>query len=344
MSLFQKSTKTSFLQLRTEVVKLDKKSKHSYWIIARSACYFKTFLLAGEYEKDSILLNKIKQWSPFSETDHYVIWKEKYAQVWIWDKGLQHKMFLSYKSKIKITKIIPETLFQKYSFTPESNIILLKCQEGYEGQIWENNILKASRWWLQKPSLKNWNEFLRENKKEFSVSALPELCQYSWCTAPWDRSLLIILVKFIKNETVIIMTLVLLFILFFLWQFVSVLKLKENINELNSKTESIEKNTLSVIKAKNDAIKYAKLINIINDKKSSSNQLIVLSRVSDLLSSTTRIKRFSFKEKKLKIFIVDEIVDIQTYVSKLEGDSIFSNVRAEQTSDGLSLEMDINPI
>ena len=52
----------------------------------------------------------------------------------------------------------PETLAYE---TLEKGVRLVKCLEGVEGQIWENNSLVASRWWQTKPMPSQWLSFLR---------------------------------------------------------------------------------------------------------------------------------------------------------------------------------------
>jgi len=58
---------------------------------------------------------------------------------------------------------VPETLAYESLM---DGVRLLRCLEGFEGQIWSDGALKASRWWHQEPREDEWVYFLRSGKAE----------------------------------------------------------------------------------------------------------------------------------------------------------------------------------
>ncbi len=70
-----------------------------------------------------------------------------FANVWMFDKDTYDGM-----------RVLPESLLYP---NLQHGARLIECIEGVEGQVWENNELVASRWWVQPPAESQWMSFLR---------------------------------------------------------------------------------------------------------------------------------------------------------------------------------------
>jgi hypothetical protein len=63
-----------------------------------------------------------------------------------------------YKSPEGFSRTLPESL----AYEPlEAGERLVICVEGIEGQVWRGGVLRASRWWPQRPNQRQWQTFMR---------------------------------------------------------------------------------------------------------------------------------------------------------------------------------------
>ena len=76
------------------------------------------------------------------------------AGVWSWDGGF----IFGHDTVAKTARIIPETL-ARVPF--DHGARLIRCIDGFEGQVWRDGALIASRWWLNQPMARDWQHFLR---------------------------------------------------------------------------------------------------------------------------------------------------------------------------------------
>src|SRR3546814_11116933 len=64
------------------------------------------------------------------------------------------------------------------------DVALVALDEGYEGRVWRRNVLVASIWWPDLPSLAQWNGFLRGAGRT-PMDAVPASAQVAVADAPW---------------------------------------------------------------------------------------------------------------------------------------------------------------
>lgn len=76
------------------------------------------------------------------------------AGVWSWDGGFEFDRGASAKT----VRVIPETL-ARIPF--DEGARLVRCIDGFEGQVWREGALIASRWWLSPPTAREWQHFMR---------------------------------------------------------------------------------------------------------------------------------------------------------------------------------------
>ncbi|MHA6288830.1 hypothetical protein [Maricaulis sp. CAU 1757] len=70
---------------------------------------------------------------------------------------------------------MPETALH----APGQGARLVRCSDGFEGQIWESNVLAASRWWPERPDDRAWQRFLRGARMSGPATA-PEPVRPTW--------------------------------------------------------------------------------------------------------------------------------------------------------------------
>lgn len=87
-----------------------------------------------------------------------------FVNCWVWD------------NEVATARIKPNSLLlpESYARVPgETGARLVECMYGYEGQIWENKMLVASRWWRNAPSDLDWAEFIEGSEVAIGTFSLP---------------------------------------------------------------------------------------------------------------------------------------------------------------------------
>lgn len=79
--------------------------------------------------------------------------------VWAWDRALVEQLV-----RKKDVRALPETLARQGM---RSGVRIVEGLDGYEGEIWADGELVASRWWADPPQLDAWQDFLVGARMQF---------------------------------------------------------------------------------------------------------------------------------------------------------------------------------
>ncbi|PKM02166.1 MAG: hypothetical protein CVV16_12630 [Gammaproteobacteria bacterium HGW-Gammaproteobacteria-6] len=155
----------------------------SEWVIARGRCAY-TVLDGSSVpaaKRRAFVSMAVNRWAPFSDPQAHVQWVGDSAMVWAWS---QHdaSAVLEEGENEPPRRITPESLFVGSALADDA--VLVAMDEGFEGRVWRRNLLIASVWWPESPTLAQWNAFLRGAGRR-SVDALPALEPSSVADAPW---------------------------------------------------------------------------------------------------------------------------------------------------------------
>lgn len=140
--------------LRKRFSSLPDKPSTKIHTVSRSVCIFRSFDLSqipASNHRQALQL-KINQWSPWPKFRTNIIVKNNFAQVWCWPDT---------PGSNKNLKNIVETRFFALSKSETEQLLLLRLEQGYEGQYWKQGILRESHWWPEKPSQSAWLKFQR---------------------------------------------------------------------------------------------------------------------------------------------------------------------------------------
>ncbi len=101
------------------------------------------------------------------------------AGVWSWDGAFQFETGVAAVS----TRVIPETLARTGY---EDGARLIRCIDGFEGQVWRDSALIASRWWRNTPTGREWQHFMRAAQVSVDVDSVAAPAP---CDAPFRTDL-----------------------------------------------------------------------------------------------------------------------------------------------------------
>jgi len=153
----------------------------SLWVVGRSMCLYKAFYIPlPPRDRNEALFLQLQQWSPFVQTGQYVVWKEGYALVWVWDEEARQLLVTGWGAAKALP--VPEDLF--FSPPEKDGVRLLHCLSGVVAECWQEKVLRDSRWWAESPSAKDLCQFYRSND-EYIPSQLPECVSPTDLKKPW---------------------------------------------------------------------------------------------------------------------------------------------------------------
>lgn len=178
----------SFLQRRDGVERPVAWRGRRYWVVARSLCRFRRFPLANVSHRDlkDAAALKARSWAPYPALGFHAHLTSGAAVIWIWNAAEVENAMQEAGVKPGSVVSVPETAFQERA---SDGLHLVQCSEGVEGQFWSDGELKASRWWADMPSPREWLEFQRVSGTEANAGGtLPPIDQPSRYARPWTNT------------------------------------------------------------------------------------------------------------------------------------------------------------
>ena len=126
----------------------------------------------------------VQRWTPFATSGEASAWTGRQASVYVWDRARVAAAVSAAGHNPAICKFIPEA-FHRGRGT--DGVRLAGAIDGYEGQIWRDGFLTATRWWAETPSASEWKTFVRAASGTGSAAAgaRPEPQDLPWMEMPW---------------------------------------------------------------------------------------------------------------------------------------------------------------
>lgn len=136
-------------------------------IITRALCHYETMPTpAGGHSLQRYEAAKLsaKSRTPIADPAFYFDWGKDRIGIWSWPRHLTDDI-ADFEGET-----LPETVLHPPMLTGSR---LVKCIDGYEGQVWRDRVLVASRWWPTTPNAADWAGFLRATRASEAVSTPP---------------------------------------------------------------------------------------------------------------------------------------------------------------------------
>ena len=294
-------------------------------------------------KKDAALRLKILAWSPFKNTEYSTLWKGDTASVYAWDSNIMREVIKNNNLNPENCEVIPETFIRK---PLTSGIRLVKSNQGTEGQIWENELLKVSRWWKDKPDELEWSLFTRNSgllsEKDEIINS--NISNPEWFETPWinDKLSLDKSFKLLKNRNILIplMTLLATPLFFLISQYVTYSIMSHNVqSQLSLIKEDTQKVRNQRRVALNDLSSVEKLLSL----NQYPHQIEIISNIHSYLSPLEiSLVTWDYSLGNLEFsFSSKGIIDTIPLIKKLEENNLFSNVSTSTRGNRQILKMKI---
>ncbi len=315
-----------FLHSRTSVAQLDRTFGARHWVLARSMCLQRTFNLAGipANERENAMDIEIRQWSPFKQTGRCIVWEEAAAQVWIWDEDVRRAS--AKNAGVNSSLSYPETLLCPRM--DDTTVRIMSCTEGYEGQIWRNGILLATRWWEGVPSYGEWSRFLMAH--DLPPSEIPQVQTAQMLRQPWGfvRNLQSFLSLQYEHRWVLGLTALLVFLLS--WQVASAVQSWSSVRDLKEQTSMLSAEIEPLTKARSQALEHKESAEHIARLCPFPTQLqLMAAAVGVFENRQVTLAEWHYSRGSLKFALDGKEPDPTYYISAYEKIPFFKDVTAE---------------
>ena len=317
------------------------------WVLARPLCRFQTFNLAQVPAKSraQALALELAQWTPFAKTSYYIGWHGAQALAWGWDTDKTSQAIAAQGLNPQKVRVIPETVLQ--NAVPEG-LVLTRCLEGYEGQLWHQGHLDRSRWWPAVPQPEEWLMFQRDaaiapadQQSHAPAVRTTEFQPQAWLpesrAGNADQALQI--------ERLVTAVAALLLLLPTLWFGLDWYKLQQSSSLLQARVSQLQTQVAPLAQARGQALDYLSRITALRAIKPYPDQLTLMASVSQALPNDgSSLTNWEFQAGQLKITI-NAKTDISTtaLISALQQAGAFREVKALPGRDpkSVTFQMDV---
>lgn len=297
-------------------------------IISRELCHFETMpVVAGGQSLRTYEVAKLsaKARTPISDPQFYFDWGQDRVGIWSWPKSVVEEL-ADFEGEI-----LPETVLHPPLDEGER---LVAAIDGFEGQVWRNRQLVASRWWPSYPSAFEWAGFLRTSRVPPTSLEAPQTAEsLEFLTRPVNpQPYAAMLERFRaihwRDITALALVLVLVPGLFLLgqWTHLSMARssVTEDLDQLSQQTAEISAARQSAMSASNELALYAASLN-------RRHPAALLASVSEELSRfSVSLNAFEQTEDGLTLDLsTTEDFAPESLVRAMENNALFNGVSLE---------------
>ncbi len=142
-------------------------------------------------KRDDAIRLALAGWTPFAETDHYVIPQRGGAILCAWDSAATTQMMDSVAVDAAQATVLPESALRR--FVPVASLdrnatqvaALYQVMDGYVGLVQGDGRMLAEQWWPEVPSPAHWRNFLRSASVSDDLNRdVPSPAAPTWLTKP----------------------------------------------------------------------------------------------------------------------------------------------------------------
>lgn len=314
------------------------------WLMARGLCHYQCFDLSDitPLKREDVLQLKIRQWSPFTDTASYIAWHKGKAQVWIWDNALQQQA--QQAQDLKNLPVRPESALRPPK--TDDGVQILKTADGIEAQIWQQGVLRSSRWWQQVPDKATWQRFLRSNAQPYTP--LPETIPAPDLLAkPWakNQNALHSINLLWRQERLWVALGAALLLSAFIWESALIKNWQAKNLRLDKEIEQMSFKADPVLDARNRALTAKQSLETMQQLAPYPNQLRLLLAVASKLPEGAVLQNWKYETGTLTLTIKAEEIDPREYVSLFQSIDYFDEVKLEDSrkADEIQIQMQVLP-
>ena len=299
-------------------------------LISRALCHFEVMQApaGGQgFRATQAALLAAKSRTPITNPDFHFDWREDQIGVWSWDRTLIQSI-TDFEGEV-----FPETVLHQPLLNGSR---LVQVIDGFEGQLWRDNRLEASRWWPTEPDNTQWALFGRTARMTENEMQLPPLTAPERLGAPISKTpfaLRLEQFKAIKTKDAVSLALICMAAPTLFWsvQWVNLTLTKAS---LSTEVTNLSEQTAEITAARNSAQSAATELRAYDARLNQIHPAETLSEIAVIMADFD-IDLFQFEQSGLQFTAsvrANSEITPDTVVLALENNALFSNARIEPTT------------
>ena len=296
-------------------------------IISRELCHFETMpnTPGGQrLRRHEAAKLSARARTPIAQPDFYFDWSADRIGIWSWPHSLTAEL-TDFEGEV-----LPETVLHP---PLDNGARLVVAIDGFEGQVWRDRQLVASRWWPQRPGLFDWSGFLRASRVPETAEIVPSPVEPVFLSRPANPqpyTALLDRVRAVNWRDMTALALVCLAVpgLFLFGQWAQLSQAQASVSaelaELSLQTAEISAARQSAQQASNELAAYAATLN-------RRHPAALLASVSEELARfSIRLDSFEQTEDELTLIMhTSDDFAPESLVRAMENNPLMNNVRLE---------------
>ena len=313
------------IQTRGGVSRAAFTSPDAHWIVGRDLCMYRCedFGNVPKNRRRAALQLRLPVWSPFPNTGHHSVWSGDTAMVWLWDADQAAVDPAWLGENADNARAVPETVFYPRK---ADGIHVQACQEGFELQYWQADVLTNSFWTPDEPDQARTDWFAASlgppSARAGEVATTPaHLAEEPWAspvTAPeW----------LIANERRLVATGLALFALAAVWQEARIWNAHWRNAAAEATLAAMQEDLGPVLNERNEYLGLRSRNVALGRILAEPSQAAVMKQVdAGIPNPEAQFQEWRYQQGDLKVVLSDPNADPVAYVRQLEAQPLLSGV------------------
>jgi hypothetical protein len=272
--------------------------------------------------RNNLLLQRVRQLSPFNNPATWQVSEGNAAQVWFWDA--ERVIRMHDEQDLPTLSVVPEIML----YPPLDNGLRVQpCIEGWELQYWSAKLLRHSRWFAAKPSARDQADFVRvcgaaENEEWFE--GVTHLLTKPWNEkAFWSKENL-------QSEAVAPRLVLGVFFVWFGLQLGLGLGVQIKKAFLSASVSSRSESLADLVKQRDAAVQQQEFNQAVSALIQSPSQLHLLAQARTCLSAFDfMILSWQYQRGQIALLLQQDNLDTRALIEACNKNPTFADVRAE---------------
>lgn len=295
------------------------------WIVPRARCHFLQIDLTavGEKHRLSAATLAVKRAYPEAGCQHYIAGVDGMTLCWIWKTS---EVLEDRRTGV----CLPESILIPPSDQDGSRLV--QAVRGFEGQVWRQRQLLASRWWPELPTATQWRFFLRSAGIGGEAgSVVPEVTHLPLSDRPWGMAGSGRLWSSDRLEAIAWPVVVAFAGLVIGWQIAASTVWAIGSARVQKQLDELRLIAAPVLEARERAQADLETLQSFRALQSGYSDYALAAAVVEPLPAGVRILAWSRVGNQLRVLLESEQTDPRVFVSAFQSSSILLNARATPT-------------
>ena len=313
------------IQTRGGVAQAAFTSPDAHWIIGRDLCMYRCedFGNVPKNRRRAALQLRLPVWSPFPNTGHHSVWSGDTAMVWLWDADQAAIDPTWLGESADNARAVPETVFYPRK---ADGIHVQACQEGFELQYWQADVLTNSFWTANEPDQARADWFAASLGHASARAGHVETTPAQLAEEPW-ASPVTAAEWVIANERRLVATGLTLFALAAVWQEARIWNAHWRNSAAEATLAAMQEDLGPVLNERNEYLGLRSRNVALGRILAEPSQAAVMKQVdAGIPNPQAQFQEWRYQQGDLKVVLSDPNADPVAYVRQLEAQPLLSGV------------------